>query len=233
MLNEDLLIRRALLQAAEQDFEAALAEAPAAPPFSLRYLRWEKRFLYDPIAAARTGLRPLWQQPLRAAACFLLIVSLSFAAVMAASPQARAWFTRWVTEWYEDHVTYRFEGSTPASPTIHRCILTYLPNGYAQTNIIDLPGVTSIYYNNDIPEMQIEFSYQDISSGGVENLDNENHIISDITINGKPGKLFAGTTSSINMLLWSDEANQLSFLLMSRVSCDTLIQMAESVVFVN
>lgn len=43
-------------------------------------------------------------------AVILLVISLAFGSLMVVSPTARATFIRWVTEWYETHVTYRYAG---------------------------------------------------------------------------------------------------------------------------
>lgn len=61
-------------------------------------------------------------------------------------------------------------------------------------------------------------------------LDNEWHEISSLSIQGMPASLFTATEENgIHMLLWFDEANKHSFLLLSRIDSDILIRMAESV----
>ena len=73
-MNDDLLIRQALLDAALADYDTAdLSEVPS---FSPKYLAWENKFLRNPIAFAQRALRPVWKTILRSAACFLLVVSL-------------------------------------------------------------------------------------------------------------------------------------------------------------
>lgn len=231
MSTTDNLIRQALLEAADRELAQLDAEELS---FSEDYLLWEKKFLQDPQGMTRKKLRPLWSRALRTAACFLLVVSLSFGAVMVGSPQARAWVRFWVVDWQEDHVTYQYEGESLPTEALQDWKPTYLPEGYEQTDYIDLPGVVSILYNNEDPDMQIEFSYMLLTDGSGYGLDNERHKISDVSVNGLPGNLFIGTTNDDgNMLTWMDPVNHTNFLLMSRVSCDTLIQIAESVVLVK
>ncbi len=50
--NELRQIRRALLQAAKEDYLEALKDAPEAPPFSKNHRRWERRFLKDPLLSS-------------------------------------------------------------------------------------------------------------------------------------------------------------------------------------
>lgn len=60
------LIRRALLQAAAEEYQEALDAVPEAPPFSTKYRRWEKTFLRNPTAVLRAAPqfhRPQWRAP--------------------------------------------------------------------------------------------------------------------------------------------------------------------------
>ena len=226
-MNDDLLIRQALLDAALADYgTAGLLEAPS---FSPKYLAWENKFLRNPIAFAQRALRPVWQTILRSAACFLLVVSLSFGSLMAFSPQARAWVVSWFTEWYEDHVRYQFQGEYLPVESLQDWTLSYLPEGYAQTDYIDLKNIVIRLYNNDDPNMEIEFNYQLLTDGNEYRLDNERHIPSDISIHNMSGQYLAAIDGSQNFLVWADEENKHVFLLMSRLPRDELIKIAENV----
>ena len=79
--------------------------------------------------------------------------------------------------------------------------------------------------------MTITFSYQWIANGQGERLDHEHHTMKEITVNGRPGQLFQAEdgTNHENMLLWMDEENNRSFLLMAHLPCDTLVEIAKSV----
>lgn len=226
-------IRQALLDAADKDLRQALAETPEDPAFSPKYLAWEQKFLRDPRGTARRRGRTRWQGVVRRVACFLLVGSMSLGAFTMFSPQARAWVKSWFEEQHEEYVTYRFQGEDLPTEALRDWAPTYLPDGYEQTDYIDLENIVSILYNNDDPSMEIELSYQLLMEGGGENLDNERHVISSVSIRGMPGYLYTATDDSQNMLTWFDEANRLAFLLMSRVDCDTLVRIAESVVLVK
>lgn len=227
------LIRRALLQAAAEEYQEALDAVPEAPPFSTKYRRWEKTFLRNPTAVLRAAPqfhRPQWQRTLRTVACFLVALSVAFGSIMAASPTARAAVIRWLTREEPDHIAYDFEGRIPNEP-LGLWEPAYLPEGYWQDEIIDFDVTKTIYYETNDPEMGITFSYQWITNGRGENLDNEHHTITNVRVNGLPGQLFIAnpTTNHENMLLWFDEENNRSFLLMSHLPCDTLLDIAESV----
>ena len=197
--NELRQIRRALLQAAKEDYLEALKDAPEAPPFSKNHRRWERRFLKDPFSL-RTPHRPLWQRGLRTAACFVFVTSVVFGSVMVGSPTARAAVIGWFTQSSTTHDSSVFYGTEEAGEMLS-WRLTDLPEGYHQTEYIDLGIMVNILYNNDDPNMEIEFSYQ----------------------------FYLATETGPNMLVWFDEKNVYAFLLIARQPEEVMIEMAESV----
>lgn len=225
--NELREIRRALLQAAKEDYLEALKDAPEAPPFSKNHRRWERRFLKDPFSLL-TPHRPLWQRGLRTAACFVFVTSVVFGSVMVGSPTARAAVIGWFTQSSTTHDSYVFYGKEEAGEMLS-WRLTDLPEGYHQTEYIDLGIMVNILYNNNDPKMEIEFSYQRMSEGMGESLDNEHHTVTSVTINRMSGKFYDATNDSPNMLIWFDEQNDYAFLLTSRQPKNTLLKLAESV----
>ena len=225
-MNDDLLIRQALLDAALADFHQA--DLPEAPSFSPKYLAWEKKFLRNPQAFAQRALRPVWQTALRSAACFLLVVSLSFGSLMAFSPQARAWVTEWFTQHLSTHTSYRFTEQI-SSDHLQHWEPAYLPEEYTDTEFIDLDNQIVVYYYSDDPSMKIKFNYKLTSEGSGFALDNEHHTVSDVLINDIPGQLFLAENDSPNLLVWFDSTTHHAFMLSSRLPCDTLIEIAESV----
>lgn len=232
-LTEQQQIRRALLQAAEEEYREALAAVPAAPPFSARYRRWERGFLRDPFSAGKSAARLPWQRVLRSAACFLVTLSVVFVSVVMVCPGARAAMSDWTDRVEKDHVAYDFEGYVPVAQ-LGRWEISALPEGYRETDFVDLNNVICVTYGNGDPEQNIYLDYQLLTTGGNESLDNEWHTISPVSVSGHPGQLFTSTIAGeLNMLLWIDEEAKHSFLLTSRLSGDALLQMAESVTLVN
>ena len=223
-------IRSALLQANLQDYQEALDAVPQSPAVSSAHRRWEKKFLRNPAAFRRRRDRAPWAKALCTAACLMLAACLSCAALLATNAQAREWVARWITRENDTHTSYDFQGRAPTGK-LDAWAPAYLPEGYVETDYVDLENMIEIHYNADDSEYWIEFSYQHLSDGGGENLDNEHHIVSDIFINGVYGQVYTATNDSPNMILWFDEENGYSFFLASRLPVDTLIQIAESVQF--
>lgn len=104
----DLFMRNVLLDAIALDEETNTETIPYTP--SLHHQRQIKAMLKNPLRWARDRKQPVWKRALKRVAVILLVISLAFGSLMVVSPTARATFIRWVTEWYETHVTYRYAG---------------------------------------------------------------------------------------------------------------------------
>ena len=87
--------------------------------------------LKNPLRWARDRKQPVWKRALKRVAVILLVISLAFGSLMVVSPTARATFIRWVTEWYETHVTYRYAGDDMVGD-LPEYTITELPEGYAE-----------------------------------------------------------------------------------------------------
>lgn len=230
--NELRQIRRALLQAAKEDYLEALKDAPEAPPFSKNHRRWERRFLKDPFSLI-TPHRPLWQRGLRTAACFVFVTSVVFGSVMVGSPTARAAVVRWFTAEYSNHIAYDFNGRVSGTE-LGDWEITKLPENYRQSERINLESMVCVLYDNGDTDMEIELNYQLLSEGNGFNLDNEWHTVSNVQIGEKTGQLFAATEEGgSNMVFWVDAAAERAFLLTSRLPCDVLLELAKSVASVE
>lgn len=224
----DLRLRHAFLEAAEKDFQEALSTALDVPSFSALYLRWEGSFLDHPVETARRTFRTGRQKALRMAACIALIAALSFAMLMATSAQAREWVLRWLMEWHPTHISFIATESS-GSDDFKYWEPSLLPNGYEQSASEDLLDGFYFVYSNGDSNHDIHFWWLKKAEGSGFSLDNEWHIVTDIEVNGLPGKRFDATDGDQNMVLWFDEENQCSFLISGRVATDTLISVAESV----
>ena len=110
---------------------------------------------------------------------------------------------------------------------------SFLPDGYEQSARENLLAGFYIAYSNGDSFYDIHYWRLKKAKGSGFSLDNEWHTVTDITINGLPGKRFDTTDGDQNMVLWLDEENQYSFLLSGRVKTDTLVAVAESVSLVE
>lgn len=225
--NELRQLRRALLQAAKEDYLEALKDAPEPPPFSRSHRRWERRFLKDPFSLL-TPQRPLWQRGLQTIACVLILISTVFGSVLMMNSTARATVEGWFVRSYSTHDAYEFRRRGETGVMLPWRV-TKLPDGYQQTECINLTSMINVIYSNGDPEQDIELSYQKMYEGGGENLDNEWHTVHVVKVHDMEGRFYLATEKGPNMLVWFDEKNVYAFLLIARQSEESMIEMAESV----
>ena len=170
----------------------------------------------------------MWKRALRQAAAVLLVLSIGFGCVMAAVPSARAAVIRWVMEWYEDHITFRYSGGEIA----HRpdFALTALPEGYEETLRDDLGSMVDIVYEDGSGNV-LSFRYIFMEAGGLMGFDITDEQIVKVTVNGTDGLCFITPEPDVfNTLTWIDEAHGVQFDLSGLFSPEELVEMAESVV---
>ena len=143
----DLLMRNVLLDAIAMDEETQIETIPYTP--SLHHQKQIKAMLKSPLRWARDRKQPVWKRALKRVAVILLVISLAFGSLMVVSPTARATFIRWVTEWYETHVTYRYAGDDMVGD-LPEYTITELPEGYAEDRDqrIEFGTQTFISYQN-------------------------------------------------------------------------------------
>lgn len=223
----DRALRRVLLDAlkAEED-QAAGPIVPFTP--SARYRRSMGRMRRNPLPWARDRARPVWRRALRQAAMFALVAALSFGLLMTAVPPVRAAVVRWVTEWYETHVVYRYHGDDPSEP-LPEFAITALPDGFAETERTDLAGSTSVIYEDEAGNVVcLDCVY--MHQGSVMVFYKENDIVTDLTVNGMRGQLYQSNVPGyFSSITWIDEDRNIQFAITGVFEEAELLRMAESV----
>ena len=155
----DVLMRRVLLDSLKLDWEK---EPEPTLPFvpSSSHQRQISAMLLDPLAWERKRAVSIWKKIVRRVAVILLIISLGFSGLIAASPTVRAALVQWITEWYEDHIIYRYTG-TDINEEMQQYKIAELPEGYAEdeNERIEEPNYIDIVYRNDITGKTIHLEY--------------------------------------------------------------------------
>lgn len=157
---------------------------------------------------------------------------------MAVSPTVRAAVVRWVTEWYETHIVYRYSGEqiTGEMPQYE---ITDLPEGYVEVESkrIEWPDYISFtYYNPDKENDQgIIFDYTYMSQGGVADFVTEDSETISVSVNGLNGQLFLAKDweNTRSTLTWIDADNNIQFTLMAALNETDILHIAESVSLVK
>ena len=164
------------------------------------------------------------------------MISLAFGSLMVVSPTARATFIRWVTEWYETHVTYRYAGDDMVGD-IPEYTITELPEGYVenQEERIATPIQVSILYQSDTGyPITLHYIYLQQGAASQFVLDSTDDVVTD-TVNGYEAYIFvaADQENDSNAITWIDTQSNIQFTVQAQMSTDDLVHMAESVSLVN
>lgn len=233
----DRMMQHVLLDAIKRDCEKETDDVPAFKP-TRHYQRQIAAMLSDPLKWARKRARPIWKSALQKVAMILLVFTLSLGSLMAVSPTVRAAVVRWVTEWYETHIVYRYSGEqiTGEMPQYE---ITDLPEGYVEVESkrIEWPEYISFtYYNPDKENDQgIIFDYTYMSQGGVADFVTVDSETISVSVNGLNGQLFLAKDweNTRSTLTWIDADNNIQFTLMAALNETDILHIAESVSLVK
>ena len=231
----DILMQRVLLDAIKRDEQSRVETTVAFSP-TRRYQRRIAAMLQDPITWAKKRARPLWKSVLQRAAVILLVASLGFGSVMAISPTVRATVVQWITEWYEEHITYRYAGEEVAG-AMPRYEITDLPEGYVESRRIELPNMVSIEYLRENGETNtgISLTYTYMQDGSASDFLTEDAEVAPIIVNGFSGQLILKDDSapSNNTVTWIDGEMHIQFEVSSFMKKEGILHIAESVSLVE
>ena len=227
----DTLMRSVLLDALKLDVETTAGGEPAfeATP---RHRRQMAAMLADPLKWARKRARPIWKSALQKVAMILLVFSLSLGSLMAVSPTVRAAVVRWVTEWYETHIVYRYSGED-ISEEMPYYEISGLPQGYTETIRDVYEASASVVYESPNGDM-ICFDYTYMQQGAANIIAPGDDEIIDVNINGIQGQLFLPHDSeAAKTITWIDADSNIQFVVKAFCSETDILHMAESVSLVK
>lgn len=183
-----------------------------------------------------TLLRRQWRRSIRHtvwryAAAVLLTVTLTFGAVMAVSPQARAAVVQWVRTVYENSVVYRFFNPAPQG-ALPRYELTWLPEGFAETDVFCDEEYYYVIYENKENGQGFIFEYQLMHDGtSVTNIPEEGSSITQVEVNGLRGEYYqAPDDADGNLLQFIDETADIIFKISGNIERDSIFNIAEGVI---
>lgn len=224
-------LRELFLDAAAIEFsEELFSTEPVA--VSPRFQRQMNDMLVNPQRWAKRRVRPLWKKCVQTAAAILLVCSLSLGTLVAVSPAVRAAVIHWATEWYETHILYRYSGEQ-ISGELPKYEITALPEGYVETERIEMPEYFRASYENAQGQW-LWFSYSFMQQGSALDILTEGMEVRDITVNGFDGQIFLSLDpKNDNTLTWIDPDANLQFTVDAFLDESTLLHIAESVALVK
>ena len=221
MISEEML-KKAAAEADQAIRNSLPAPADCKHEFSPSFQRKMRRIF-------RKANHPVIYQLPKYAACFVLVVALAGGTWLTVDVEARAAFFAWVREQYEAFVEYRFIGEAPQESEIVDYELTWLPEGYSETESHILAGSSITIYKNEGGRI-IQFSYSqggDATSLFVKS--NYSKIIT-IELGSTVAEYYeAEEQSDANALTWMSEDGEIMFCITAFEPKEVLVKIAESV----
>ena len=220
----DRMMQHVLLDAIKRDCEKETDDVPAFKP-THHYQRQIAAMLSDPLKWAQKRARPLWKNVAQKAAVILLVFSLSLGSLMA---------VRWVTEWYETHIVYRYSGEQITGEMPQYEIID-LPEGYIEDERVNWPSYVSVVYQNKDTGKTIYLDCTYMQQGSASDYVTDGVEVVPVTVNGLSGQLFLTDDweNKWNTITWNDAERNLQFEIDANVNRDVILHMAESVSLVK
>lgn len=153
---------------------------------------------------------------------------------MAVSPTVRAAVVRWVTEWYETHIVYRYSGEQITGEMPQYEIID-LPEGYIEDERVNWPSYVSVVYQNKDTGKTIYLDCTYMQQGSASDYVTDGVEVVPVTVNGLSGQLFLTDDweNKWNTITWNDAERNLQFEIDANVNRDVILHMAESVSLVK
>ena len=168
--------------------------------------------LTDPLSWLHRQEHPRWQQIARRVAIILITCIVAIGGIIVISPTARAAVVRWVVEWYENNIVYRYWGeqNTEELPQYE---ISGLPDGYVETVRDTAPGLVAVTYENLNGDV-IYFDYSFMHQGAQTDFILTDDDVFEVMVNQMPGQFFeSNIPGNLNSLTWIDPDLNIHFTL--------------------
>lgn len=228
----DVLMKRILLDSMKMDLETDEKKDTLVFQPSSHYQTQMQLMLKDPLKWVKKKTMPMWKTIAQKVAVILLIISLGFGTLMVSNPTAWATFTRWITEWYETYIVYRYAGENTLGD-MPQYEIAELPEGFVESEHTEFPRTVSITYENKSGDV-IYFNYRFMAQGGGITFGTENSEILDIEVHHMSGQFFESKVpGNHNTITWIDIKQNIQFDISGAYSYIDILHMAESVFLVK
>ena len=218
----DLLIKSALLDAAEDEFANIIDYDVPDVTFSKKYLNKRKRFLNSP-----SGIRPWQKFAVQAAILVFVLFSLMVSARFTVFAEAQE--LQRMKKSYKDHLTYTYTQDYSPTADAGDWYISRLPDGFAEHKIDDSGDFCSIHYVNG--SKLIELIYFHTSAYMNIRMNGRTYILEPCEVNGEAAIFHrSDKTGTSSVLLWFSEDGNQVFMLDAALPMEEMIEIAESVI---
>ncbi len=161
-----------------------------------------------------------------AAAIFLIMVSVSFAACMSAEA-TREEFIEFIRKLHADWTEYKYDLKEETAAEFVLIEPGYLPEGYREYDREDMGDIVHIYYQNEKQGIDTEIIYEESTAEGLTvGLDTEGAIIKTKDIGGENVEYFEN--KDMSYVYWTDADTYYN--IMGYTDVNELLKMADSII---
>ena len=175
---------------------------------------------------------PYVHKALKSAACILIAFLISFASVMTFNVEARAAFTRWIREVYEDSIVYEFFGEKSETASLDYRV-TWIPEGYELVEGFRTENTYVGYYikeNNDQDAIVVRWALTEDSDKIYIMTDELKTKRISVKINECVGDYYMSLEkNNSNVLLWFNERDSVTFSINAYLPWSDMHRIAESI----
>lgn len=216
-----------LAKAAAEVNDAMLRSLPDECECNHQFSQWFERKMKRVIRRAK---HPVMYRAVHRAACFLMIVVLSFATLLAVSPTVRAVVFDWIREQYESFVSYYFDKDTSASDVPSKYCISGLPDDYSEIYWSDEGGnVLGVYADSN--GNLLYFSYSTTPENANFNIFKEGYMLKQVSVSGNSADLYISKDpTNSNCIIWCNQNRNVIFYINAMLGERALLELADSVV---
>lgn len=218
---DDEQLAQAAAELANAIYESTPASEVPAHQFSTRFEKKIARLIQ------KTN-HPTLYKFLRAAACFLLVVTIGFGTVMTVNAEAREFIAGWVKEQYKSFTRYFFSNEAESTESV-KYQLGWLPDGCEFVTSFEIDGGETYIYT-DKQETLIQFIYTSDTKSTHIFVSSDGYTIESVLVNGCPSDIYiAKNPEETNTIVWMNADKNVLFIFSGGFSADELIKIAESI----
>lgn len=220
MITEDML-----RNAAAEVREAMLASLPEQETMHHMFSRRFERKMSRLIRRQKGD-----HQVLRRIAAVFLALLLGGGIWLTVDADASAAFRKWIQSVYENSIVYRFFSDTGEPSSLGEYCLTWVPEGYEETDIVVSDSFTFITYSNIEEESLYLYCTRVNDRAQIETASDEVMEPIEVTVDGMRGMFYQSKTPvHSNELFWFDDERDVAFQLSSSLEKSVMLHIAENV----
>lgn len=173
--------------------------------------------------------KALANRMLRRVAIIFLVLLLGVSSFLAVNAEARAAFVRWIRQAYDNVIVYRFQGAPEEG--IPRYALTWIPEGFEETERIETDQSVQILYTNEETEELFAFEVSLVHEGKASYIimDSDQYTRENLTVWGNGAEYYQeASPDEPDILMWFNSEETLVFYLHGFFDKTVMLRIAEN-----